>query len=88
MRSAQLKKERWTLSFDKRLKCAVVKEAQRRGVSPVKILEEAVQKKLNPFGHANVSDSTAYVQSLRRKSRAMTDEEFLADLKQWEKVTS
>lgn len=32
-----------------------------------------------------VTNPTAYVRTLRRKSRGMTDEEFLADLKKWEK---
>ncbi|HKA56723.1 MAG TPA: hypothetical protein VKJ47_24025 [Candidatus Binatia bacterium] len=82
-----LKKERWTLTFDRRLKHAVIAEARRRGVYPARILEEAVREKFNPFGHPDVIDPTAYVRTLRRKSRKMADEEFLSDLKRWEKVT-
>jgi hypothetical protein len=87
MPGTPLKKERWTLTFDRRLKRAVIAEARQRGVHPVQILEEVVQEKFNPFGHTDVTDPTAYVRTLRRKSRKMTDEEFLSDLKRWEKVT-
>ena len=80
------KRERWTIPFDRRLKRAVVAEARQQGVRPARILEEAVREKFNPFGHTDVVDPTAYVRALRRKSRKMTDEEFLADIKRWEKV--
>ncbi|MGH7962143.1 MAG: hypothetical protein ACRERD_10015 [Candidatus Binatia bacterium] len=88
MPEASPKRERWTLTFDQRLKRAVVAEARQRGVRPGRILEEAVREKFNPFGHTDVDDPTAYVRTLRRKSRKMTDEEFLADIKRWEKVVS
>jgi hypothetical protein len=88
MAGVPLKTERWNLTFDRRLKRVVIGEARRRGVHPARILEEAVREKLNPFGHSDVIDPTAYVRALRRKSRQMTDEEFLADLKQWEKTRS
>jgi len=88
MPGTPLRKERWTLTFDKRLKQAIIAEAQRRGVYPVQILEELVREKFNPFGYTDVTDPIAYVRTLRRKSRDMTDEEFLAELKRWEKVTS
>jgi hypothetical protein len=88
MPSTALKRERWTLTFDRRLKQAVVVEARQRGVQPVRILEEAVREKLNPFGHTEVADPTAYVRTLRHKSRKMTDEEFLADIRRWEKLVS
>ena len=81
------KRERWSLSFDRRLKRAVIAEARQRGVRPAQVLEEAVQEKFNPFGYTDITDPTAYVRALRRKNRKMTDEEFLADLKRWEKVT-
>lgn len=81
------KRERWSFTLDRRLKRAVVDEARRRGVRPTQILEEAIREKFNPFGHTDVLDPTAYVRTLRRKSRKMTDEEFLADIKRWEKVT-
>jgi hypothetical protein len=80
------KRERWSLSCDRRLKRVVIAEARQRGVRPAHVLEEAVRKKFNPFGHADVTDPTAYVGALRRKNRKMTDEEFLADIKRWEKV--
>jgi hypothetical protein len=82
------RRERWTLTFDRRLKREVLAEARRRGVRPARILEEAVQEKFNPFGHTDITDPTAYVRMLRRKSRKLTDGEFLADIKRWEKVTS
>jgi len=44
MAGVTLKKERWTLTFDRRLKRAVVAEARQRGVYPVRILEEAVRE--------------------------------------------
>jgi len=86
MPGTSLKKERWTLTFDRRLKRAVVAEARQQGIRPAQILEEAVRARVNPFGHTDVVDPTAYVQALRRKSRKMTDDEFLADLRRWEKI--
>jgi len=88
MTGTPLKKERWTLTFDKHLKQEVIAAARKRGVYPVQILEELVREKFNPFGHTDVTDPTAYVCTLRRKSQDMTDEEFIAELKRWEKVTS
>lgn len=88
MSAASLRKERWTLTFDRRLKQKVIAEARQRGVYPARILEEAIRENFNPFGHTDVMNPTAYVRTLRRKSREMTDEEFLADLKQWEKNNS
>jgi len=81
------KRERWILTFDRRLKRTIIAEARRRGVRPIQIIEEAIREKFNPFGHTDVTNPTAYVRDLRRKSRKMTDEEFLADIKRWEKVT-
>jgi len=82
------KKERWTLTVDRRLKRAVIKEARQRGVRPARALGDILWEKLNPFGYADVKDPEAYVRTLRRKDRDLTDEEFLADIKRWEKVTS
>ncbi len=81
-------KERWTLSVDRRLKKAVFAEARRRKVYPVRVLEDLIRERLNPFGHTDVTDAAAYVGTLRRKSRELTDEAFLVDLKQWEKIVS
>jgi hypothetical protein len=52
------------------------------------VLEDLIREKLNPFGHTDVADPTAYVRTLRCKSRELTGEAFLADLKRWEKVVS
>ena len=88
MSRALPKQEQWTLSFDRRLKHAIIAEARKRGIRPARVLEEAVLEKMNPFGHTDVIDPTAYVRNLRRKSQKMTDEEFLADIKRWERVSS
>lgn len=88
MPATPLRKERWTLTVDRRLKRAVVAQARQRGVPPAQVLEDLIRGKLNPFGHADVTDPTAYVRTLRRKSRESTDKEFLADLKRWEKLVS
>jgi hypothetical protein len=86
MAGAVPKRERWNLTFDLRLKRAVIAEARRRGARPARIVEEAVREKLNPFGLTDIANPAAYVRSLRRKSRKTTDEEFLADVKRWEKI--
>ena len=88
MNSSPVKKERWTLTLDRRVKRSVIDEARRRKVRPARVLEDLIKEKLNPFGHTDVMDPTVYVRTLRRKSRKTTDKEFLADLKRWEKVTS
>ncbi|HEY5543283.1 MAG TPA: hypothetical protein VIM04_08525 [Candidatus Binatia bacterium] len=88
MAKASLKKEKWTLTFDRRLKSAVVREARRRGVYPIQVLESLVKEKFNPFGHTNIKDEPAYVRRLRRKDRNGSDEEFLEDIRRWEKINS
>jgi len=88
MAGAPLKKERWTLTVDRRLKHAILAEARKQGVRPAQVLEDLIREKLNPFGHTDVTDPTAYVRTLRRRSRKLTDEEFLADLKKWESIAS
>jgi hypothetical protein len=82
------KKERWTLTVDRRLKQAVVAEAKQRKVRPAQVLEDLIRAKFSPFGLSDITNSVAHVRALRRKSRELTDEEFLADLKRWEKVAS
>ena len=57
MSKATLKKEKWTLSFDSKLKSIVVKAAHRKGIYPVNLLEEIVRKRLNPYGLTQVKDS-------------------------------
>lgn len=88
MSKAKLKKEKWTLTFDRRLKEAVRREALRRGVYPVQLLESLVRESLNPFGHADVEDELAYVRRLRKKDRARSDEEFLEEIRRWERINS
>jgi len=39
MPKTALKKEKWTLSFDPRLKRLLIKEARKKGVYPVNLLE-------------------------------------------------
>lgn len=85
MPKTALKKEKWTLSFDHRLKEAVIREAKTRGMYPVNFLEELVREKINPYGHTDVKDSVEYVRKLRKKSKDKTDEEFLREILAWKK---
>ena len=84
MPKAALRKEKWTLSFDPTLKSLLVRAARRRGVYPVTLLEEIVRERFNPYGHADVKDSAAYVASLRRRTRAVSDEAFLGEIEAWQ----
>jgi hypothetical protein len=88
MGKTSLKKEKWTLTFDRRLKEAVRREARRRGVYPVQLLESLVRARLNPFGHTDVEDEAAYVRSLRKKDKSRTEKEFLEEIRRWERMTS
>lgn len=88
MAKALSKKEKWTITFDRRLKSAVVREARRQGVYPTQVLESLVKEKFNPFGHTNIKDEPAYVRRLRRKDRDGSDEKFLEDIRRWEKINS
>ena len=88
MAKTALKKEKWTLSFDPRLKSLVVKAARRKGVYPVTLLEEIVRERFNPYGHTDVKDSLDYLTSLRKESRKQTDKEFLAEIEAWQKSRS
>ncbi len=85
MSKAALKKEKWTLSFDPKLKEAVKREARVRGLYPVNFLEELVREKINPYGHTDVKDSIKYVRELRKKSKDKTDDEFLKEILKWKK---
>ena len=85
MSKAALKKEKWTLSFDPKLKEAVKREARVRGLYPVNFLEELVREKINPYGHTDVKDSIKYVHELRKKSKDKTDDEFLKEILKWKK---
>lgn len=88
MPKTALRKEKWTLSFDPSLKSLVVKAARRRGVYPVALLEDIVRERFNPYGHTDVKDSVDYVSALRRRARGQTDDEFLAEIKAWQKSRS
>ena len=88
MDKASLKKEKWTLTFDRRLKGAVVKEAKKRGVYPVQVLESLVREKFNPFGHADIKDEVAYVRRLRKGYKENSDTEFLEEIRRWERINS
>lgn len=88
MSKTSLKKEKWTLTFDRRLKGAVVKEAKRRGVYPVQVLESLVKEKFNPFGHTDIKDEVAYVRRLRKGYKEKSDKEFLEEIRRWERINS
>ena len=85
MPKTALKKEKWTLSFDPKLKEAVVREAKIRGIYPVNYLEELVREKVNPYGYTDVKDSVKYVRELRKKSKDDTDDKFLEEILKWKK---
>jgi hypothetical protein len=82
------KREKWTLSFDRRLKRAVLREAKKRGLAPAQLLESFVWEKFNPFGHTDIKDVAAYVRRLRKADTSKTDEEFLEDLRRWQSINS
>ena len=43
MNKNKLKKEKWTLNVDQRIKGVVIKEAKRRGIYPVQFIESLVR---------------------------------------------
>ncbi|HLE68966.1 MAG TPA: hypothetical protein VJH87_04745 [Vicinamibacteria bacterium] len=88
MSRTKLGKEKWTLTFDRRLKNEVIREARKRRVYPVQVLESLVRQKLNPFGHADIEDEVGYVRKLRRGDGSTSDREFLEEIRRWERVTS
>ena len=88
MPKTALKKEKWTLSFDSHLKRLLIKEAQRKGVYPVALLEEVVRDRFNPYGFSDVKDSVRYVRKIRKGSRKVTDEAFLKEIRAWRKSNS
>ena len=83
-----LKKEKWTLSFDPRLKRLLIKEAQKKGIYPVNLLEQIVRERFNPYGHTDVKDSITYVREIRKGSRSQSDEVFLNEIRKWQKSGS
>lgn len=86
--SSAARREKWTLSFDASLKSFLVRAARRRRVYPVALLEEIVKEKFNPYGHTGVKDSLAYVRMLRRRSRKVSDEAFLREIRAWRRSAS
>ena len=88
MPKTALKKEKWTLSFDPRLKRLLIKEARKKGIYPVSLLEEVVRERFNPYGHSDVKDSVAYVLEIRKGSRDRSDEAFLKEIREWQKSNS
>jgi hypothetical protein len=88
MSKTALKKEKWTLSFDSRLKRLLIKEAQRKGIYPVALLEEVVRDRFNPYGFSDVKDSVRYVRKIRKGSRKVTDKAFLKEIQAWRKSNS
>jgi len=88
MAKTSIRKEKWTLSFDPTLKRLVTQAAKRKGVYPVTLLEDLVRERFNPYGHTDVKDSCAYVAALRKQARGHPDEEFLAELRVWQKSPS
>jgi hypothetical protein len=88
MRKASVKKEKWTLNFDRRLKGAVVKEAKKQGVYPAQVLESLVREKFNPFGYTEIKNAAAYVRKLRKENRRKSDREFIEEIRRWEKIGS
>jgi hypothetical protein len=88
MAKTVLKKEKWTLSFDSSLKGVVIKEARKKGVYPVSLLEDIVREKLNPYGYTDVKDSMSYVRTIRKKSKELSSDAFLDEIKRWQKSKS
>ena len=85
MTKPALKKEKWTLSFDPKLKKAVTHEAKRRGIYPVQFLEDLVREKINPYGYTDVKDSVKHVRELRKKNVDKTEEAFIEEILQWKR---
>jgi hypothetical protein len=85
MPKVALKKEKWTLSFDPKLKEAVIREAKSKGIYPVNYLEDLVREKINPYGHTDVKDSVKHIRELRKKSRDKTDDKSLEEILKWQK---
>jgi hypothetical protein len=83
-----LKKEKWTLNVDSRVKGVVIKEAKKLGIYPVEFIESLVREKFNPFGHSDVKDEGAYVHTLRGEDKHKTDRKFLEEIRRWENINS
>lgn len=88
MPKTALRKEKWTLSFDPRLKRLLIKEARKNGVYPVTLLEQVVRNQFNAYGYRDVRNSVEYVQRIRRGSRSLSDAAFLKEIREWQKSNS
>ncbi len=88
MPKMMLKKEKWTLSFDGHLKGLLIREAKKKGVYPVHLLEQMVRNQFNPYGHTEITDSIAYVKEIRKGSRDRSDEAFLKGIRTWQSLNS
>jgi hypothetical protein len=88
MNKNKLKKEKWTLNVDQRIKGVVVKEAKRRGIYPVQFIESLVREKFNPFGHSEIDDEVGYVRKLRKPNIPENDQTFIEEIRRWEKINS
>ena len=88
MEKGKLKKEKWTLNVDQKIKGVVIKEAKRRGIYPVQFIESLVREKFNPFGHSDIEDEAAYVRKLRKRGSRGTDQAFIEEIRRWEKINS
>lgn len=88
MAKSKMKKEKWTLNVDRRIKGAVVKEAKRRGIYPAEVIESLVREKFNPFGHSDIENEAAYVRKLRQLDNQGNDQSFIEEVRRWEKINS
>ncbi len=88
MPKTALKKEKWTLSFDPRLKRLLIKAARKQGIYPVNLLEQVVRERFNPYGYTDVKESVAYIQEIRKGSRSQSDEAFRREIQAWQRSNS
>lgn len=88
MSKQMLKKEKWTLSFDGRLKNLLIREARKQGMYPVHLLEQIVRERFNPFGHTDIKESVAHIRKIRKESRRQSDEAFLKEIREWQRLNS
>jgi hypothetical protein len=88
MSKTALAREKWTLTFDGELKRLLTRAARKRGIYPVRLLEELVREHFNPYGHTDVEDSARYVAALRKRSRAQSDQAYLDEIRAWQRSRS
>lgn len=88
MAKTALKKEKWNLSFDPRLKNMLIKEAKKKGIYPVSLLEQIVRERFNPYGHSDIKESVTYLKKIRQGSRSLSDDAFLKEIREWQRSSS